>query len=74
MFRSAINSNLNLLFQGSKHLNLNLPVLANTLRLEFKRNTGLEEPLIQELKQPTEWEDIPEYEGVEGEEEFLEGF
>ncbi len=57
-----------------EQLERNLPILANTLRLEFKRNTGLEEPLIEELKQPAEWEDIPEFEGVEGEEEFLEGF
>ncbi|MCH2021546.1 MAG: AsmA-like C-terminal region-containing protein [Saprospiraceae bacterium] len=55
-------------------LDQNLPILANTLRMEFKKNTGENDPLIEELKQPVEWEDIPEYEGVEGEDEFLEGF
>ncbi|BDS15080.1 AsmA-like C-terminal region-containing protein [Aureispira anguillae] len=57
-------------------LNQNLPALTNTLRAEFAKNTNKEanQPIIAPLAQPKEWEDIPEYEGENTEEEYIEGF
>ncbi|MFK7796068.1 MAG: AsmA-like C-terminal region-containing protein [Aureispira sp.] len=47
----------------------NLPALTNTLALEFSRNKNIADPTskVNALKQPSQWEDIPEYEGEEGE-------
>ncbi|MGH1337580.1 MAG: AsmA-like C-terminal region-containing protein [Aureispira sp.] len=53
----------------------NLPALTNTLALEFNKNKNIADAnsKVTELKQPTQWEDIPEYES-EGEEpvEYLD--
>jgi hypothetical protein len=54
-----------------------LPVIANTLREEFYKTTGGagKEPIVEDLKEPEDWGDIPEFEGQEGEdEEYIEGF
>lgn len=52
-----------------------LPALTNTLRAEFAKSSTLEStPVVKTLTQPQEWEDIPEYEGETGEEEYIEGF
>ncbi len=53
-----------------------LPVIANSLRAEFLKTTGgtVAEPAIEALSQPKEWEDIPEFEGDGGGDEYIEGF
>jgi len=55
-------------------LSTNLPAITNTLRMEFAKNVNQEatKPIIQPLAQPKEWEDIPEYAGEEGKEEYLD--
>ena len=55
-------------------LRQNLPMLTNTLRTEFSKTAGGTEPFVKEMIQPEGWEDIPEYQGGEGEDEFIEGF
>lgn len=54
----------------------NLPLIANTLQREFNKNAAemTAAPVVKTLKQPEEWDDIPEYEGEDGEVEYLEGF
>jgi len=65
---------------SKKHLEAqllqDLPVIANTLRAEFHKTTGGTgaEPVVEDLKEPEDWGDIPEFEGGEGEEEYIEGF
>lgn len=51
-----------------------LPAITNTLRHEFAKNSNKEAatPSIQALAQPKEWEDIPEYDGEEGEVEYID--
>jgi hypothetical protein len=46
-----------------------LPALTNTLALEFSQNKNIADPTskVNALKQPSQWEDIPEYEAEEGE-------
>lgn len=57
-------------------LSTDLPAITNTLRTEFAKNSNQEatKPVIEALAQPKEWEDIPEYEGEEGEVEYIDGF
>lgn len=58
-------------------LNSDLPAINNTLRAEFTKSeaAGSSQAKLQQLKEPTEWEDIPEYDGGEVEEvEYIEGF
>lgn len=57
-------------------LSQELPAITNTLRAEFAKNNNIEasQPTIQPLAQPKEWEDIPEYNGEEGDLEYIDGF
>lgn len=59
-------------------LQRDLPALANTLRTEFAQNassTGTVAPVVEDLTQPSDWEDIPEYEADDdAPEEYLDGF
>lgn len=55
-------------------LSQELPAITNTLRAEFAKNSNKEAatPSIQPLAQPKEWEDIPEYDGEEGDVEYID--
>jgi hypothetical protein len=53
-----------------------LPAITNTLAAEFNRNSNITDAndQVPELKQPTQWEDIPEYEsGDDAPLEYLDG-
>lgn len=62
-----------------KHLDAQLaqelPALANSLQAEFNAVSGnIPTQVVEVLKQPSDWEDIPEFDNGNGDSGYIEGF
>ena len=58
-----------------EQLRRDLPALTNSMRAEFAANAGQQKAQqVRSLKQPEQWDDIPEYEGADEPVEYLDNF